>query len=71
MPLYEYEFKECGYVMEILRPISERDNHSDLVCDKCDSHELIRKLSAFSIGSLEKKTIDSCPTGTCPLTRDK
>jgi len=66
MPVYEYECKECGYVMRILRPVSEMDNYSDLVCDKCDSPELIRKFSGFSIG-LEKKTADTCPTGTCSL----
>lgn len=69
MPMYEYECKKCGHVIEILRPVSERDNYSGLVCDKCKSHELIRKLSTFSTGGLEKKINDSCPTGTCSLTR--
>lgn len=34
MPLYEYRCHECGDIIEMIRPMSDREN--DIVCTGCD-----------------------------------
>jgi putative FmdB family regulatory protein len=70
MPLYEYECRKCGELVEVLwrRP----EDEEGLTCPACGGSELHRKLSAFSakVGSGSTggyESAASCPTGTCPL----
>lgn len=68
MPLYEYECRNCGEVVEVLWRSSE--DEKGMKCPGCGGSELHRKLSAFSAKVSSGSTgasAASCPTGTCPL----
>jgi len=66
MPIFEYQCKECGQVMEVLQLGTSPEK---LTCKKCGSDRLEKLLSSFSSHS-EGDTgpsDGSCPTGTCPI----
>ena len=68
MPIYTYVCKDCGEKFDLLIGlISEK---TELKCKKCNSDNIDRVLSSFSVGNSSGKLGSSgsnCPTGTCPL----
>lgn len=48
MPLYEYRCEKCGRTFEKFRRMSEADR--DVQCPYCESEEVKRELSTFSMG---------------------
>ncbi len=51
MPMYEYECRDCGQVIEQLRKMDEAD--SELACPHCGSKNTVRKHSVFNAGPSE------------------
>jgi putative FmdB family regulatory protein len=66
MPIFEYQCKKCGQVIEILQLGA---TPKELTCTKCGSDKLQKLLSSFSSHSEGNTGTSegSCPTGTCPL----
>ncbi len=63
MPIFEYECRSCGNAFEKLVPNAA----SKVKCDKCDSGEVTKKLSAFSArvaASCGRKS--NCPSADTP-----
>jgi putative FmdB family regulatory protein len=65
MPIFEYQCKDCGKVMEVLQLGTKPEK---VICENCGSERLEKLLSSFSARS-EGDTASggSCPTGTCPI----
>ena len=72
MPIFEYRCKRCGHVTAFLEKPDSGGRHR---CEKCGSTATEKLLSAFAAHSANpaaksaRPGSDSCPTGTCPLTR--
>jgi len=49
MPFYDYRCKDCGEVFEVRFTIKEKETGLELVCPKCDSHEVLQMLNAVLI----------------------
>ena len=68
MPIFEYKCNRCGHKMELLEKSSSSRKR---VCERCQSSDLQKLFSGFSIGQGDKSALrgnESCPTGTCGLT---
>lgn len=81
MPIYEFKCKKCGKIFEILfkRYIQETPK-----CPTCESEEVERLLSTFSVPSVtvnssssacisnsSKQCSTCCNAGLCPVTNNK
>ena len=67
MPIYTYVCKDCSEKFDLL--IGMTFEKTELKCKKCDSSNIDRVLSSFSVGNSGGKSSSSgssCPTGTCP-----
>jgi putative FmdB family regulatory protein len=66
MPVYTYVCKDCGEKFDLLMGITSEK--PKLKCKRCNSKNVERVLSAFSIGGSkdESSSGSTCPTGTCP-----
>ena len=66
MPVYTYSCKDCGAKFDLL--IGVTSEKLELKCKKCNSKDINRLLSKFSIGGSRDKSSSglSCSTGTCP-----
>lgn len=66
MPVYTYICKDCGEKFDLLMGVTSEK--PELKCKKCNSENIERLLSAFSVGGSrdESSSGPSCPTGTCP-----
>ena len=67
MPIYSYVCKDCGEKFDLL--IGVTSEKTELKCKKCDSNNINRILSPFSIGNSGGKSGSSgssCLTGICP-----
>ncbi len=68
MPIYTYICNECGEQFDLLVGVTAQQE--ELKCKKCNSRNVRKTLSAFSVsgGSAKLTGSDSsCPTGTCPF----
>jgi len=75
MPIFSYRCKKCGHEFELLEGITAEKVKKK--CPGCDSEEIVKKLSTFSVGSSGSGKEPSCPTcpapsstcatGSCPL----
>ena len=67
MPIYTYVCKDCSEKFDLLIGVTSEE--TKLKCKKCDSSNIERVLSSFSVGNSGGKSGfsgSSCPTGTCP-----
>ena len=67
MPIFTYICKDCGQKFDLL--IGVNLEKARLKCIKCDSKNIEKSLSAFSVGNAgsgDSCSTGSCPTGTCP-----
>lgn len=66
MPVYTYICKDCNEKFDLL--IGVTSEKSELKCKRCNSKNIERLFSAFSVGGSRDKFSSgpSCPTGTCP-----
>jgi len=66
MPVYTYICKDCDEKFDLL--IGVTSERPKLICKKCNSKNIERLFSAFSVGGPKDKSYSgpSCPTGTCP-----
>ena len=67
MPVYTYVCKDCGKKFDLL--IGVTSEKTELKCKKCNSKNINKILSPFSVGNFGGKSSSSgssCPTGTCP-----
>jgi putative FmdB family regulatory protein len=68
MPIYEYACKKCGKRFECLVSAGKE---KDVVCDKCGSGEVEKKISCFGIGGGSSRlkaspsSCTSCSTKSC------
>ena len=65
MPMYEDRCNECNHVTEFLERMDSAGPH---VCEKCGSDKMNKIISTFAARNNTPQT-NSCPTGTCPLSR--
>ena len=68
MPIYTYICDECGEQFDLLVGVTAQQE--ELKCKKCNSRNVRKTLSVFSVSGGSTKSSDSglsCPTGTCPL----
>ena len=64
MPIFEYECRNCGHVMEFLEKSRGPHRHK---CEKCESSKLSKLLSGFTVGrSAPPPACGMCPSGPCP-----
>jgi len=64
VPVYTYVCKDCGEQFDLL--IGMTSEKTELKCKKCDSSNINRALSPFSVGNSGSKSGSSgssCPTG--------
>jgi putative FmdB family regulatory protein len=47
MPLYEYECKSCKNIFDVALSLKELSNNPKVVCPKCNSEKVLKKLGAF------------------------
>ena len=67
MPVYSYVCKDCSEKFDLLVGVTLEK--TELKCKKCNSENIQRTLTSFSVGNPGGKTSSSgpsCPTGTCP-----
>lgn len=74
MPIYSFMCKNCNHKFTELVNVTDNDN--ELKCPKCNSKNLEKLLTTFSVGNSEGTSFDSsststcstgtCSTGTCP-----
>jgi putative FmdB family regulatory protein len=66
MPVYTYICKDCGEKFDLL--VGVTSEKPMFKCKKCNSENIERLLSGFSVGGFKDKSSfgPSCPTGTCP-----
>ena len=66
MPIYTYVCKDCSERFDLLVGMTVKK--TELKCKKCNSKNIKKVLSSFSVGDSENKSSfgGSCPTGTCP-----
>ena len=68
MPIYTFICKDCGEKFDLLFGITV--DKEEYKCKKCNSENIKRTLSTFSLGTsnnVSDSSISSCPTGTCSL----
>lgn len=68
MPVYTYTCKDCGEKFDLLIGVSSEK--AELKCKKCNSKNIQKTFSPFSVGDSGNKvgsSGSSCPTGTCPI----
>ena len=64
MPIYSFICKNCGEKFDLLIGVTaEKEEYK---CKKCNSKNIERTLSTFSVGGSDN-TSPNCPTGTCSL----
>jgi len=67
MPTYTFRCPKCQYELTDIFPMKD-SNGEKVICPKCGN----KGLKQVFKGSFSVITRDSaCPTGTCPLTRNK
>ena len=67
MPIYTYICKDCGEKFDLLFGVTSEK--AELKCKKCNSRNIHKILSLFSVGNSRGTSGSSgpgCPTGTCP-----
>ena len=62
MPLYEYKCQKCGHKFERLVFGEE-----EIKCPKCNTKELKKLFSSFSLGKKENNNFGGCSDGSCPV----
>lgn len=65
MPIFEYKCRKCGHKMDFWEKNGSKNKH---VCERCQSSDLQRLFSSFSVGqanNLSPRGNETCPTGTC------
>ena len=68
MPIYTYVCKDCSEKFDLL--VGVTSGKTEFKCSKCDSINIQKILSLFSMGDSSNKIRSSgpsCPTGTCNL----
>jgi putative FmdB family regulatory protein len=69
MPIYAYACKDCGEKFDLLIGVTSKK--TEIKCKKCNSRNIERIFTTFSMGKSSSKSVSSssgsCPTGTCPL----
>ena len=65
MPIYTYICKDCNKKFDMLVGVTLEKK--ELKCEKCNSTNIQRILSSFSVGGSNSSKSPSCPTGTCNL----
>lgn len=66
MPIYRYECKKCGQVFDFLQTRS-----SDTpVCERCNSEDLEKKVTGFSVRMEDTRTTGHGCSGTCSCSRN-
>jgi len=68
MPIYTYICNNCGERFDLLVGVSSEK--VEFRCKGCNSKNIEKTLTAFSVGSPGGKSgcsRPSCPTGTCPF----
>jgi putative FmdB family regulatory protein len=68
MPLYEYECREDGTTIELLRPVSQAD--APVPDPQGRNRTYVRRMSAFATGGQSGGTA-SKPGGCCPCGKNK
>ena len=63
MPMYEYECKDTGEVITLLRPMSDADQPVE--DPKGQGRDFIRRHSVFGVGSATDNSAGQSP-GCCP-----
>jgi putative FmdB family regulatory protein len=66
MPIYTYKCKKCNSTFDFLSGVGQ--GVETPVCPKCQSDEVEKILSSFSVKMGGGARSSSCPTGTCSLT---
>jgi len=64
MPIYTYECKDCGEKFDLLVGVTSKK--TELKCRKCNSKNIQKTISSFSVGNKTGSSGSSCSTGTCP-----
>ena len=67
MPIFTYQCKDCGEKFDLLLGVNS--DKEQLKCKKCNSKNIVKMPSAFSVGAGENRPSSSgpsCSTGTCP-----
>jgi len=64
MPIYTYECKDCSEKFDLL--IGVTSEKTELKCRKCNSKNIQKTISSFSVGNKSGLSGSSCSTGTCP-----
>lgn len=68
MPIYTFICEDCGEKFDLL--IGVTADQEEYKCKKCNSANIKRTLSTFSVGTsnnVSNFSDSSCPTGTCSL----
>ena len=68
MPIYTYICKDCGERFDVLLGVTLEKK--EVKCEKCNSKNIQRALSSFTVGGPNNKTGSQgpgCPTGRCNL----
>ena len=64
MPIYTYECKDCSEKFDLL--IGVTSEKTELKCKKCNSKNIQKTISTFSVGNKSGFSGSSCSTGACP-----
>jgi putative FmdB family regulatory protein len=66
MPMYSYLCKACGKKFDLL--IGVTAEKTEFKCKYCNSKNIEKTLSSFSVGSARGRSSPgtSCSTGACP-----
>ena len=65
MPIYSYICEDCKEKFDLLvGVVAEKEK---IKCKKCNSKNVKRTLTSFSVGGSNSSSSSACPTGTCPL----
>ena len=63
MPIYEYKCSDCGNIFEILTTSS--DNAEKVHCNKCNSDDVTKIISAGSFRHTSGMSLPSAPAAGC------
>ena len=67
MPIYTYVCKDCKQKFDLM--VGVNSEKTQLKCPKCESLNIEKTFSAFSVGNAGSSSGDfggSCSTGSCP-----
>jgi putative FmdB family regulatory protein len=64
MPIYEFRCVSCGKVSSFFTRSISADLHPS--CDHCQSHEMERRMSSFSLGKTPRSVHQQYPSAGAP-----